>query len=48
MKSNIMNEIDGCSTINAFPEKINAINMYRFGESLLNKQLPEMIKLLKR
>lgn len=31
-----------------FPEKIKAIDMYGFGEPLLNKKLPEMIKMIKR
>lgn len=30
-----------------FPEKIKAIDMYGFGEPLLNKNLPDMIKMLK-
>lgn len=33
--------------IRAFPEKIKAIDLYGFGEPLLNKNLPEMIKMLK-
>lgn len=36
------------SNIKEFPEKINAIDMYGFGEPLLNKHLPEMINMLKR
>jgi len=35
------------SGIKEFPEKIKAIDMYGFGEPLLNKNLPDMIKMLK-
>lgn len=32
----------------AFPKKIRVVNLYCFGEPLLNKNLPEMVRMLNR
>lgn len=36
------------SDMEKFPEKVNAVDLYGFGEPLLNRHLPDMIALLKR
>lgn len=33
--------------LTCFPQKIRVINLYDFGESLLNKNVPEMVKILR-